>query len=704
MSTGVLERRDDGARTGAVTVLRLSISLFGGVSLRLRGREIAIPSRKAKALLGYLALTPNLSVTREHLVGMFWGEFEECRARANLRQTLHGLREVLEKNGFEGLLTGRTEVAFERDTIRLDVEAVLESIDVGRPHDLLLDHQRLTETLMAGYEDIDTEFRIWLLAKRQSLQNKIGRVLESALQNGEAARLGPHEKAAQALLNLDPTHEEAACALIHARAAAGDTAGALRIYNALWETLASEHDTEPSQATQELIANVKLDRPLGVERTLVPNARALVGTPPPALRASLPSETRLVVSVSEFDASATREERRYLVEGFRRELIACLVRFREWLVFDQTSTPNGSLAAAHSAAEFVIEASAFQVADGVRLVLMLREAATNAYLWSERFQISGANWFDAQQLVVRRLAIALNVYVSAERMASIASRPATNLRANDLWLLGQAAVLNVDPSNWQRARDFFRQVIAQMPDFAPAYSSLAQLNNAYHLVMPGVFRDPSRTEEALECAREAARLDPIDSRSQLCLGWSHAMAMQYEQAVIFISLAYDLNENDPWTLVSSAGCFAVCGQQERAKEIAEHALRLPLAPSPLQWAYHVSIRFMLGDYEGVVQAALAAGGVSYVPGYKASALFHLGDRAGAAAELQRYMNLVRSRWVGDQPPTDTNIMRWLLTMIPIKQPEDWQRVRDGLAGAGAPVEGLAHDQCYGQSAALKRTC
>jgi len=170
------------------------------------------------------------------------------------------------------------------------------------------------------------------------------------------------------------------------------------------------------------------------------------------------------------------------------------------------------------------------------------------------------------------------------------------------------------------------------------------------------------------------------------------MAMQYEQALIFISLAYELNENDPWTLVSSAGCFAVCGQQERAREIAHHALQLPLAPSPLQWAYHVSIRFMAGDYEGVVKAAVAAGDVSYVPGYKASALFHLGDRAGAVAELQRYISLVRSRWVGEQPPTDANIMRWLLTMIPIKRPEDWQRVRDGLAGAGALVEGLAHDQ------------
>src|SRR5262245_65598648 len=76
----------------------------------------------------------------------------------------------------------------------------------------------------------------------------------------------------------------------------------------------------------------------------------------------------------------------------------------------------------------------------------------------------------------------------------------------------------------------FRDVIARTPDFAPAYSSLAQLNNVVHIVLPGVHRNAQRTAQALEYAREAVRLDPIDSRSQLSLAWSHAMSNQHEQA------------------------------------------------------------------------------------------------------------------------------------------------------------------------------
>jgi len=491
--TGALETRDDGAQAAAVVSLRLTISLFGGISLRLGGREIAIPNRKAKALLGYLAFTPTMSATREQLVGLLWSESDEGRARANLRQVLRALRAALARNGFAGFLTDWTDVALEPGSIKLDVAGVLDSVAAGRPHDLLLDHQGLTDTLMAGYEDIDPEFCNWLRVKRGSLHKRVALDLESALRDGGAAQSGMHERTARALLNLDPTHEVAARALIRARADAGDIGGALRIYNSLWEVLVNEHDTEPSKPTQELIAKVKLEQPLdSVETAALPGARSLVAKSLPAVPASLTAEPKLVVSVTEFDASSVAQEQRYLVQGFRSELIACLVRFREWLVCDQATGFMTPVIPGRPVGEFVIEASAFQVADGVRLVLMLREVATNAYLWSERFQISIANWFDAQQSVVRRLAIALNVYLSAERMATIASRPATNLRANDLWLLGQAAVLNVDPRNWERARDFFRQVIAQMPDFAPAYSSLAQLNNAYHLAMPGVFRDPSR--------------------------------------------------------------------------------------------------------------------------------------------------------------------------------------------------------------------
>ena len=674
---------------------RLMVQTIGKLTLRVGERLVGPVLRKSSALVAHLAISETGEETRERLVGLLWSESEEEKARASLRQSLHELRDALETAGFDGLKADKISVALDRSRLEVDIRNVLDSVAAGRAHDALLQSERPFDTVLEDFETLDPAFRVWLLAKRQSLSDRATRSLEAALRDRQLSA-DDGELLARSLLNLDPTHEGAVRYLIRARRNTGDVGGALRIYKALWDVLEADYDVEPSKETQALIAEVKLEQPSATHGAAATPQILSTSSPSKAARAVRigVQEPRpwpkFIISVAAFDGSGTSEGNKYLIQGFRRELIACLVRFREWVVRDATTVPGS----AHGAdiGEYLIEATALGAGPTLRLVITLRDPSTNDYLWSERLSISVREWFHSQQLIVRRITTALNVHVSVGRLAAVTEEAPRNLQAYDLWLLGQATFLSFDARNWEKARSLFRQVIIQMPDFAPAYSSLAQLNNSDHIVRPGVFRESMRSEQSLQYAREAARLDPIDSRSQLCLGWSHAMVKQYDQAMIYISLAYELNDNDPWTMVSSAGCYAVCGEYARAREIAEHALRLPLTPSALQWAYHVSIRFMDGDYAGAIQAAEAASDLSYVPGYKASALYHVGNRRAATAELKRFIDLTRKRWVGSDPPTDANIIRWLLTMVPIRQPEDWQRVRDGLAGAGAPVEGLAHHQ------------
>jgi DNA-binding SARP family transcriptional activator/TolB-like protein len=691
-----------GANSGAADVpdrARLSLRIVGRLTLRVGQNEVAALSRKSRALLGYLALTEAGEETRERLVGLLWSEVPEDRARASLRQALHEIRDAMSQAGFDGVTGDKHALRLDRSRVDVDFWDLFDRAAAGHAHPVLLQTERPMERLLDELDAVDPAFRVWLLAKRQALGDRLTRFIETAMRD-KSRPAADREGLARALRNLDPTHEEAARVLIGVRAGAGDIGGALNVYKALWDLLDQEYDVEPSRETQELIAAVKLGRPLaervaGAERPGgAKPAVPVVIRPEPAGAAPAATQRwpKLMVSVAGFDGAATKPEHRYLVDGFRRELIACLIRFREWVVRDATLSAAVPASGADSA-EYIVEASAFETCtDALRLVITLRDLSTSAYLWSERLNVSVASWFEAQQLVVRRITTALNVHLSAERLVAVGHRPVGDLKAYDAWLLGQATFLSFDIKNWDRARTLFQRVIAQMPEFAPAYSSLAQLNNSEHIVKPGVFRDLKRSEQSLMYAREAARLDPIDSRSQLCLGWSYAAVMQYEQAMIYIPLAYELNDNDPWTLVSAAWGFAACGQYERATELAAHTLRLPLVPSPLQWSYHTAIRFIAGDYIGCVQAAAAAGEISLSAlGYKVAALGHLGNRQAAASELQRYYQAVRSRWIGDEPASEANIARWLLHMAPIKRVEDWQRLQKGLAIAGAPVEGLVHE-------------
>ena len=62
------------------------------------------------------------------------------------------------------------------------------------------------------------------------------------------------DEIATAIVNLDPTHEQACRHLMRAHAEEGDIAGAVRIYKALWDLLDRDYGMEPSPQTEEMVA------------------------------------------------------------------------------------------------------------------------------------------------------------------------------------------------------------------------------------------------------------------------------------------------------------------------------------------------------------------------------------------------------------------------------------------------------------------
>jgi len=676
---------------------RLRIETIGRFAIRYGDREVVLNGRKARALLGYLVLAESGEETRERLVGLFWSESEEARARASLRQALYEIREAFQAVGFDKFDADKHATRIDRDMVDVDLWDVMAAAKRGEAHPILLERDRATDSVLRELEGVDPSFESWLLAKRQSLHDRLVAHLEDVLRGQTDVVSRNDEQVARALAKLDPTHEEAARALIRARLTAGDMGGALGIYKALWDLLDKEFDVEPSKETQELIAAAKMGQPTALGGAETPGQR--VGRPisglagAAAAKPSAASRTRsdrakLVVSVAGFDALGTKEEHRYLVQGFRRELIASLVRFREWVVRDHGHVAAGALPSSANLGEYIIDASAAASDGSVRLVLMLREAETNDYLWSERFQISMENWFEAQQAIVRRLATALNVHLSAGRLAALGFRQDGDLLAFDLWLQGQTLLNKTNPTDWQRGSEIIREVITRMPNFSPAYSALANAHNMMHISLPGIFREAERTKQALEYAREAVRLDPVNSRAQLCLGWSHAMARKPDEAQIHAGLAYELNENDPWTRVSAAHCLSLIGAHAVARSLTQRLARDALLMSPKQWSFHAITCFMETDYEGCLAAAGRAEDSYHVMQvWKAAALSHLGRHDASRAELPLFFTQIRARWNGKEPASDTAIARWFLHAHPIHLKADWERLRDGAAAAGMPSSG-----------------
>jgi DNA-binding SARP family transcriptional activator/TolB-like protein len=659
------------------------LRVLGHFAAATNGKELPLVSRKAKALLAYLALSDSARDTRERLVGLLWSESDEERARASLRQAVHEIKWACSAVGFTGFSAEKQALALSRVTLVTDLDEILAAAAGAVVHPRLLQTQRIADTLLDDIDGVDPAFHGWVLAKRQLLHDRLTVALEHLLPgNHDSTDASP---IALALLNLDPTHEAACRYLIRARAANGDIGGAMKVYKTLWDLLEIDYDVEPSQETQDLIVGLKQQASQAPPAATIPP----LALHQPGIPSSQATAKRLFISVCAFDVSGLPEHKRHVGNGFRHELVACLARFREWSVRTVTPPWESEPRTWSSPPEYVVEGSTYESASAIRLVITFRDAVTSVCIWSERYNITLPEWFDIQQHIVRRIAAALNVHVSAERLRRASSGSDIAHEVHDRWLRGQALLHQVTPEAMQAASVVFSDLMRDAPDFSPALSGLVQINNMEHIVYPGRFRDQARHLATLRIAQRAVRLDPLDSRAQLGLAWSHQLVGRTDEATLHASLAAELNDTDPWTLVSCGQIFAYCGEYDRAQALATASLDLSPIPTRSQMTYLSAIKFLCRAYDECVDAALH--GLDESPGFsiwKCAALAHLGHAREAGEEVGKVLARVSEGWQNPERPRPNDMVRWLLHMFPVAVEGDWERLRAGFADAGAPVEGI----------------
>src|SRR5262245_14256095 len=76
---------------------RWSLRLLGDFQLseRATGEKVALPGKRERVLLGYLALSPNGRQPRRKLVTLLWGDTADEASLENLRTSIRNLRKAL---------------------------------------------------------------------------------------------------------------------------------------------------------------------------------------------------------------------------------------------------------------------------------------------------------------------------------------------------------------------------------------------------------------------------------------------------------------------------------------------------------------------------------------------------------------------------------------------------------------------------------
>ena len=223
--------------------------------------------------------------------------------------------------------------------------------------------------------------------------------------------------------------------------------------------------------------------------------------PSPVLQQNPCSEQS--IAVLPFVDMSQNKDQEYFSDGLTEELIGLLTRVPELRVPARTScfyfkskqATISDIARALNVAH-VLEGSVRKAGDTIRIAVQLIRADTGYHLWSQTYDRTLDDIFKVQDeiagSVVRSLCDALLSATLPTRSASL------NSEAYQLYLRGHFHWNRRSPEEFRKAIAFFQQAIAVEPDYALAFTGLA---NCYSLLP--IYDRLSRATETMPQARTA---------------------------------------------------------------------------------------------------------------------------------------------------------------------------------------------------------
>lgn len=247
---------------------RSRLLFLGPPHVEVGGVPLEVDTRKATALLAYLALTRR-GHTRDTLAGLLWPDHGQKRARAALRRTLSSLARVREEGWLE---VGRDMVGIRTGEVWVDVyrfrELLGECAGHGHPESevcpaCLTPLSEATslyrDDFLAGFGLRDSfAFDDWQYFQAEELRRELAGALEKlARGHGASGEWEAAIAAARRRLLLDPLHEPAHQTLMQLYALSGERASAMRQYRECVRVLERELGVTPLEETTLLYRTVQ---------------------------------------------------------------------------------------------------------------------------------------------------------------------------------------------------------------------------------------------------------------------------------------------------------------------------------------------------------------------------------------------------------------------------------------------------------------
>lgn len=260
---------------------------MGAPEVTRAGAPIAFDTRKAVALLAYLAVTGRAQ-RRESLAALLWPESDHTRARASLRRTLSAAVAA-----GPALIVGRGEIELATDQVDCDVTEFERLASADDPGSLRQAVALAPDPFLAGFSLRDSaEFDDWTAATSDRLRERLVSVLSRLVESEvSAGRLDDAIGAARRWAELDPLSEGAHRELMRLFTWNGERPAALKQYRHCVRYLDRDLGVAPLPETTALYDTIRANhldppRPLAGAAELVdpaPASPSVVTLPRPSV-------------------------------------------------------------------------------------------------------------------------------------------------------------------------------------------------------------------------------------------------------------------------------------------------------------------------------------------------------------------------------------------------------------------------------------
>jgi TolB-like protein/Tfp pilus assembly protein PilF len=286
---------------------------------------------------------------------------------------------------------------------------------------------------------------------------------------------------------------------------------------------------------------------------------------------------RLSIVVLPFTNLSDDSDQQYFADGITEDLTTDLSRIAEMFVISRNTAftyrnkpVDTKQIGRELGVRYVLEGSVRRSGSQVRVNAQLIDAATDAHLWTERFDCDTGDLFALQNEITCRLAVALNLEITRRE----AARATVNPDALDYILRGRAALLKGDlHDSYAKQISLFERALFLDPQFVEAQSRLA--GSLARRVLIGLSdsraADLARADELIGRALAAS---PHSAFAHHVKGQVLRAHNRWEEAIPEYETALASDPNFVFALTGLAWCKLYAGSVEEVPPLVEQAIRL----------------------------------------------------------------------------------------------------------------------------------